>query len=532
MNSISFYLLMGLQFWMGGPSTVPHVESSPGSAYIVEIPDGQFERIREALSDNPYVLDRIHPTSNLYRLELPGTKSAVLLEQLRNADLLTRWQHDRNVHPRNIPNDPLFPEQWDMMRIGMEEAWDRVTGGVTVNGDTIVVAILDTGFDTDHEDLISNLWHNQGEIPGDFIDNDQNGYIDDFLGLNTQTGDDQHEEDVHGTAVAGIIGAEGGNGKGVAGVNWHVKLMLISGIRKESDIIEGYMYIKALRDRYNASGGSEGALVVATNLSVGIDNALPADHMLWCDQYESLGNSGILGVCATTNTNSDVDMFGDMPTTCASDFMVAVTNTGMNDEKLMFAGYGKIHVDLGAPGTPTMTTAAAGGYDEFIGTSAATPHVAGAIALLYAVACNDIIALTTTEPDAVARQMKNLVLDFTDPIAGLQALTVSGGRLNVLNAVAAADALCGNTGGDLEIIDISPNPARSIAVIAYRIPSISTHEVLIFDSIGRLVLHEQPNVSAPGIQIFTLTRGHLAAGVYHFTLRQGKTQVTKSFVVI
>src|SRR5690606_1454004 len=111
---------------------------------------------------------------------------------------------------------------------------------------------------------------NHGEIPGDGIDNDQNGYTDDYLGLNVQTDNDQHASDVHGTAVAGIIGAQGGNQKGVCGINWNVKLLLISGIERESDIIEGYQYATALRNTYRNSGGTQGAFVVATSLSAGI----------------------------------------------------------------------------------------------------------------------------------------------------------------------------------------------------------------------------------------------------------------------
>jgi hypothetical protein len=142
------------------------------------------------------------------------------------------------------------------------------------------------------------------------------------------------------------------------------------------------MYIRALRNKYNTTGGSEGAFIVAANLSAGIDNALPADHAMWCAQYESLGSAGILGICATTNSNSDVDMFGDMPTTCPSDYLIAVTNTGMDDQKKMFAGYGKMHIDLGAPGTPSYSTHLGHDYGEFIGTSAAAPQVSGSVGIL------------------------------------------------------------------------------------------------------------------------------------------------------
>ena len=530
MNSFSFFLLLSLQCLTSGPVKQANQLQIPESRYIVQIADERYDDFVEQLADMSFTLTRLHPGADLYRFRLQANAD-IDLGKMLTSGIINGWQHDRPVIPRNTPDDPLFPEQWDMMRIGMEEAWDQTTGGVTINGDTIVVAILDTGYDLDHEDLSTNYWHNSGEIPGDLIDNDQNGYVDDYLGLNIQTGDDMHEADLHGTAVAGIIGAVGGNGKGVAGVNWHVKLLLISGIRNESDIIEGYMYIKELRETYNGSGGSEGAFVVVANLSVGIDNAFPADHMMWCNQYEAMGSAGILGVCATTNTNSDVDMFGDMPTTCPSNFMISVTNTGKDDNKLMFAGFGKTHIDLGAPGTPTLTTELANGYKDFIGTSAAAPHVAGSVALLYAIACHDIADLATTEPDIVALQMRNLVLDFTQPVSALMPLTVSGGRLSVKNAVDAVDMLCGNTGGELGIVEITPNPFTEFGTVVYRIPTISAHEVLIYDSAGRLLRKEHPKAVIPGLQTFTITNSSFPPGVYHFTVRQGGSQVTRSFMI-
>ncbi len=291
------------------------------------------------------------------------------------------------------------------------------------------------------------------------------------------------------------------------------------------------MYAKALRDKYRSTNGTAGAFVVVTSLSAGIDNALPEDHPMWCEQYDMLGNSGILSVCATTNSNSDVDMFGDMPTTCPSEYMIAVTNTGMDDQKLLFAGYGVLNVDLGAPGTPTLTTNVANGYNNFDGTSAAAPHVSGAVALLYAAACSDVLSLAHTDPSALALQMEDLVLENTDPVNSLATQTVSGGRLNVAHAIEALDNLCGNTGGDLAINSISPNPVTDEATVEYHIPELVEYEIDVYDSAGRLLLRDNPTTILPGVQTYALSVNSLPPGVYFFSIRQGKATATKSFLV-
>lgn len=442
-----------------------------------------------------------------------------------------RWQYDRSVYPRNTPNDPLFANQWDMTRIGMPEAWSQTVGGTTITGDTIVVAILDTGFDAEHEDLQQNIWVNADEIPGDSLDNDQNGYIDDYRGVNVRTGDDEHPEDTHGTAIAGIIGARGNNAKGICGVNWNVKLLLVSGIKNESDIIEGYAYAKALREKYTATGGSQGAFIVATNLSAGIDNGLPEDHQMWCDQYESLGQAGILGICSTTNANTDVDIEGDMPTTCPSEYLIAVTNTDMDDNKLLFAGFGATHIDLGAPGTPTLTTDIANGYEDFEGTSASAPHVAGAIALLYAAACPSLLELVHSNPGALALQMKNLILENTDQVESLKDITVSDGRLNVARSVGALIDLCESSGGELEIIQITPNPVFEETLIEYNIPDLNPYEIHLYDSAGRLLLKEAPVFTIPGVQTYELRMPGLVPGVYYVSLIHRDDVVSAALLV-
>lgn len=355
---------------------------------------------------------------------------------------------------REVPNDPAFDQQWQYINTGqdggvegadidMDLAWDTTTGGVTAEGDTIVVCIVDDGFDTGHQDLIDNLWKNHAEIPGNNIDDDGNGYVDDYLGWDVYNNTDNISNDgSHGTPVAGIIGAKGNNELGVAGVNWDVKLMIVRGGSPESNAIASYSYAYTHRKKYNDTNGEEGAFVVATNSSWGVDFGQAEDAPLWCSFYDSLGTQGILSVAATINGNVNVDEQGDLPTTCSSDYIVAVTNLNRNDEKVIGAGYGSEHIDLGAYGAQTYTTALGNSYGAFGGTSAATPHVAGVAALLYSVDCGELASTALSQPSSAALAVKSFILDGVSPLASLEGISTTGGKLNANGAINRALGIC------------------------------------------------------------------------------------------
>ncbi|MBL4716349.1 MAG: S8 family serine peptidase, partial [Bacteroidia bacterium] len=210
------------------------------------------------------------------------------------------------------PNDSLFSLQWQYVNRGsgggiddadidVDSAWSITTGGVTAAGDTIVVAIVDDGVDYDHPDMIDNLWVNRNEIPNNSIDDDENGYIDDYRGWNVYNNDDDIENDTfwgeggdHGTPVAGIVGAKGNNSIGVAGISWNVKLMIIPGSGNEANAVASYSYIMEMRKMYNETAGKKGAFVVATNSSWGTNYGQPSDAPIWCAMYDSLGKYGVL----------------------------------------------------------------------------------------------------------------------------------------------------------------------------------------------------------------------------------------------
>lgn len=352
------------------------------------------------------------------------------------------------------PDDPGYGQQWQYDNDGSNggvadadidapEAWDISTGGLTAQGDTIVVAIVDDGVNLNHPDLVGNLWKNYAETPGNGMDDDGNGYIDDFDGWNAQNNNGTITGGGHGTCVTGIVGARGDNTLGVAGVNWNVKLMIIRGSGgNEASVVSAYGYALKARKLYNQTNGAQGAFVVASNSSFGIDNGDPNDYPLWCAMYDSMGVAGILNMGATANANTNVDVAGDIPTACASDYMLSVTNVKRNDVKETSAGYGLTTIDIGSFGSDTWTLTQTG-YGAFGGTSGATPHVTGTAALMYSVPCPDFIQLAKNDPGAAALQIKEWILQSGDANASLDGITVTGKRLNTYNAVSEVLNNCG-----------------------------------------------------------------------------------------
>lgn len=395
--------------------------------------------------------ERVSPVLNVYTVNFDFTKQreGQVLRDLWMHPKVELAQRNHFVNLRqNIPDDPEFPNQWQYVNNGqdggvvgadidMPEAWEYATGGVTADGDTIVACIIDDGIDNDHNDIFPNLFINHAEIPDNGIDDDNNGFVDDYRGWDTGSDSDAvYDGGGHGTPVTGIIGAKGNNGFGVAGVNWDVKLMIVQGgTGVESEVLEAYSYPLAFRRKYNQTDGAEGAFVVSTNASWGIDFGQPENAPLWCAFYDTLGLEGIISCGATINGNQDVDVIGDLPTACSSDYLISVTNMNRTDTKVTGAGYGAETIDLGAFGQQTWTVSSGGGFGGFGGTSGATPHVTGTVALAYSLPCSGLMDLAKSDPGQAALLVRQAIFDGVDPNASLEGITTTGGRLNVNNTL-------------------------------------------------------------------------------------------------
>lgn len=361
---------------------------------------------------------------------------------------------NRKLQARAIPNDPLITKQWQYNNTGvggglagadmsMYKAWDIATGGVNYNGDTIVVCVIDDGVNGNHEDLKDNMWINHHEIPDNGIDDDNNGYVDDYLGWNVKFNNDSlYNGGSHGTPVAGIIGARGNNAIGVSGVNWNVKILPINyGDATEANALASYAYAYTMRKQYNETNGEKGAFIVATNTSWGIDKAQADEAPLWCSLYDSMGDIGIINIAATTNSNTDVDIEGDLPTSCTSPFLITVTNINNVDQKVSNAGYGRKSIDLGAYGQQVYTINRTS-YGTFGGTSGAAPHVTGVMALLYAIQCPTFDSIVKTNPGGAAFIARDMLLYGVVNLPSLNNVTTSGGKLNAFRALTNMKAIC------------------------------------------------------------------------------------------
>ncbi len=375
--------------------------------------------------------------------KISNSEAITLLYAQKNFTLV---QNNHIVSLRStVPNDPEFNVQWHHQNTGQSSgtvdadidsdlAWDITTGGTTATGDEIVACIIE-GVDMTHTDLVNNRWINPNETTGNGIDDDNNGYTDDIYGWNITNNNGNVATGAHGTNVAGMIGARGNNSIGVVGANWNVKIMVVSGynVNSESNIISCYNYPLVQRKLYNQTNGARGAFVVVTNASWGIDAGDPNDVPLWCQFYDTLGAYGIINCAATTNQDLNVDTDGDIPTACASDYMIGVGRSDRNDN--FAGGYGVNTIEFAAPGINVRTTSGTNAYTTTTGTSFASPLTAGVVALLYAIPCTDFMAIVDADPQLGADLVIQALMQGVDPKPSMTNYFITGGRLNAKNAM-------------------------------------------------------------------------------------------------
>jgi hypothetical protein len=284
-----------------------------------------------------------------------------------------------------MPNDPMFSQQWALRNINASNAW-----AVTAGSSNVVVAVIDTGVNYNHEDLAANMWRNPGEIPGNGIDDDGNGLVDDLHGIDTRGGSNPWDfgftengmRFYHGTSCAGILGAVGGNGLGGAGANWRLQVMAIrligtNNFLEMADAIAAFEYVTLMKRR--------GINIRVTSNSWGTD-PIGLFSQAMNDAVAAAGSEGILNVFASGNDSTNMDAAPFYPAAYRSPSILSVAASDQSDNLASFSNYGRTNVDLAAPGVSIVTPA--GGSNNaaysttFNGTSAACPYVAGAAALL------------------------------------------------------------------------------------------------------------------------------------------------------
>ena len=356
------------------------------------------------------------------RLAAGRTVEAALAELRGNPEI--EFAQPNHVYRAlaQTPNDPLWLNDslWGLQKIAAPQAWQAHGGG---NG-TVIVADIDTGVMYTHPDLAANMWHNPGEIAGNGIDDDHNGYVDDVFGIDTVNHDaNPMDDNGHGTHTAGTIAAVGNNGIGVVGVNWNAKILACkflnaAGSGSDAGAIECFNYLIALKQRgenIRVSSNSWGAYR-GSSISQALKNAVDA-----------AGNAGILNVFAAGNDAANTDNTPFDPASFPSSSVVSVAASDQSDNRAGFSNYGATSVDLAAPGVSILSTVTSGtGYDYLSGTSMAGPHVAGVAALL-----------ASLDATLSVDNLKVVLMQNVDVLPQWAGVVASGGRLNASRAANA-----------------------------------------------------------------------------------------------
>lgn len=469
----------------------------------------------------------------LYVMEFDHNLSDAELLEMGRALNAKHVFFDLKVKQRNVPNDEKFDSSTYLSLLEIPKVWDLTTGGKMFDGQDIVAVVMDEGIEIHHPDLSKNIFVNRGEIPGDFIDNDGNGFIDDVSGFNARTNLSNHFSHKHGTWVSGILGAVGNNKIGVSGINWNIKILPITAVGTVSTVIKAYDYALRMKKLYLQSNGALGANIVVTNYSGGLENAFGSDpeYKPWCDMFDLLGAQGILSVGATTNRGYDVDSLGDMPSTCTSEFLITVTST--NDKGLFTrsAGFGIENVDLGAPGENVFNLKDGGSYFSDIGTSASTPMVAGTIALMYAVPCQSFVDLVKADMVQASRFVRDAVFDGVVKTKSLESRTKYGGYLNAYNTLLQMQEACGGTlplgAAKLSIDRVFMNGNN--LEISFNTTKIGNYAVALYDAAGKKLRFEKLNVLEGGDNLYMVKDLQLPQGVYFVNLVAENSSVSSAF---
>lgn len=325
-----------------------------------------------------------------------------------------------------LPNDPLFSKSWGLKNTGQNDVRGPGTSGVDVNVEkawdlttgskNIVVAVIDTGVDYTHPDLKDNMWVNEVEVNGKpGVDDDGNGYIDDIYGYNfsgTNPSANPKDDHGHGTHCAGVIGATGDDGKGLVGVNWNTRIMAIK-------------FLSA-----SGSGSTEGAIKA---IEYAVKNGASVLSNSWGgggfsqalkDVIESSNKAGAVFVAAAGNNSSNNDQTPTYPASYEVSNIISIAAIDNNSNLARFSNFGKTKVHLAAPGVNVYSTVLNGAYENMSGTSMATPHAAGVVALLRAF-----------DEKLTNQEVKERIVSTATKTTKLKNKVKSSGYVNAYNAL-------------------------------------------------------------------------------------------------
>ena len=421
---IVFGLLFSLSTFASEPNAVPGEYVVKMKSNIMVQSTGAFT-LAEILGSA--VKSRI-PDSNIVVVKRPAIELAANALKELNANPFVEIAEPNFIYKINkVPNDPLLGNLWGMSNTGQKDsanhvgiagvdidavrAWDITTGSKDV-----IVAVIDTGVGYTHPDLVDNMWINEVEAAGKAgVDDDANGYIDDIHGMNfvdaTKPTNEPLDDHGHGSHCSGTIGASGDDGKGIVGVNWHVRIMPVKFLSAEgSGTLEGailginYATKMGARIMSNSWGGGDFSQTLK-------------------DAIDAADAAGILFLAAAGNDSNNNDTNPSYPAAYTSPNVLAVAAIDNQGNMANFSNYGKKTVHVAAPGVNVYSSVLNGGYDSWSGTSMATPHVSGVAALVAA-----------NEPNLTGLQIKERIIATSRPISGTRGKVV-GGLVSAYNAV-------------------------------------------------------------------------------------------------
>jgi uncharacterized protein (TIGR03382 family) len=387
---------------------VLHTYRTISDLQLVQVPEESFSKALEAYSQDPNVL-YAEPNYIVHALD----------------------------NTRAMPNDPRFGELWGLHNTGqsggtadvdlnMPEAWDITTGSDTVG----VITVIDTGVDYNHQDLAANMWTNPGEIAGNNVDDDNNGYVDDVHGINAITGSGNPMDDnQHGSHCAGTIAGRGNNATGVVGVNWNARIMGCkflsgSGSGTTADAIECVDYVTLMKTR-----ATNPVNIIASSNSWGGGGF--SQPLL--DAIARNGQAGVLFIAAAGNSSANNDTTPSYPASYNLDHIISVASHTRTDTLSSFSNFGRYTVHVSAPGSDILSTIPNNGYGLLSGTSMATPHVSGLVGLLKA-----------QDPSRDWRALRNLVFAGGVPQTASAGRTVTGRRIRAADTGGRGSLTCDN----------------------------------------------------------------------------------------